>query len=77
MARALQHRRTGPDAAARLYGAARSERMLHQHAAGRYDEDYYDMRYAFHMYYMDIKGDTVERMTEDELAAVHKKYWGY
>ena len=43
----------------------------------RYDEDYYDMRDAFHMYYMDIKGDTVERMTEDELAAVHKKYWGY
>lgn len=34
-ARALQHRRTGPDAAARLHGAARSERMLHQHAAGR------------------------------------------
>ena len=32
----------------------------------RYDEDYYDMRDAFHMYYMDIKGDTVERMTEDE-----------
>ena len=30
------------------------------------------MRDAFHMYYMDIKGDTVERMTEDELAAVHK-----
>ena len=43
----------------------------------RHDEDYYDMRDAFHMYYMDIKGDTVERMTEDELAAVHKKYWGY
>ena len=43
----------------------------------RYDEDYYDMRDAFHMYYMDIKGNTVERMTEDELAAVHKKYWGY
>lgn len=38
----------------------------------RYDEDYYDMRDAFHMYYMDIKGNTVERMTEDELAAVHK-----
>ena len=43
----------------------------------RHDEDYYDMRDAFHMYYMDIKGNTVERMTEDELAAVHKKYWGY
>lgn len=43
----------------------------------RYDEDYYDMRDAFHMYYMDIEGNTVERMTEDELAAVHKKYWGY
>ena len=43
----------------------------------RYDEDYYDMRDAFHMYYMDIKGNTVERMTEDELAAVLKKYWGY
>ena len=43
----------------------------------RSDEDYYDMRDAFHMYYMDIKGNTVERMTEDELAAVHKKYWGY
>ena len=35
------------------------------------------MRDAFHMYYMDIKGNTVERMTEDELVAVHKKYWGY
>lgn len=43
----------------------------------RYDEDYYAMRDAFHMYYMDIKGNTVQRMTEDELAAVHKKYWGY
>lgn len=31
----------------------------------------------FTCYYMDIKGNTVERMTEDELAAVHKKYWGY
>lgn len=43
----------------------------------RYDEDYYAMRDAFHMYYMDIKGNTVERMTEDELNAVHEKYWGY
>ena len=39
----------------------------------RYDEDYYDMRDAFHMYYMDIKGDTVERMTEDLLPST-KKY---
>ena len=29
------------------------------------------------MYYMYSKGDAGERMTEDELAAVHKKYWGY
>lgn len=43
----------------------------------RYDEDYYEMRDAFHMYYMDIDGDPIERMTPDELAAVHKKYWGY
>ncbi len=35
------------------------------------------MRDAFHMYYMDIKGDTVERMTEEELAAVHKNTRGY
>ena len=34
------------------------------------------MRDAFHMYYMDIEGNTVERMTEDELAAVHKKILG-
>ena len=43
----------------------------------RYDEDYYAMRDAFHMYYMDIDGDTVSRLTDEELAAVHKKYWGY
>ena len=43
----------------------------------RCDEDYYAMRDAFHMYYMDVDGETVERMTEEELAAVHEKFWGY
>lgn len=43
----------------------------------RCDEDYYAMRDAFHMYYMDVDGETVERMSEEELAAVHQKFWGY
>ena len=43
----------------------------------RCDEDYYDMRDAFHMYYMDSLGNKAKRMTEEELAAVHEKYWGY
>ena len=43
----------------------------------RYDEDYYAMRDAFHMYYMDIMGNTVPRKSEEELAALHEKYWGY
>ena len=43
----------------------------------RYDEDYYEMRDAFHMYYMDITSDPVPRMSEDELAAVHEEFWGY
>ena len=41
----------------------------------RYDEDYYDMRDAFHMYYMDITGNRVRRMTEKELQAIHEKFW--
>ena len=61
-----------------LGGAFDDHRSYHDNDfEQRHDEDYYDMRDAFHMYYMDIKGNTVERMTEDELAAVHKKYWGY
>ena len=41
----------------------------------RFDEDYYDMRDAFHMYYMDITGNRVRRMTEKELQAIHEKFW--
>ena len=43
----------------------------------RLDNDYYDMRDAFHMYYMDAVGNDAKRLTEEELAAAHKKYWGY
>ena len=43
----------------------------------RYDEDYYDMRDAFHMWYMDPLGNEVDRLTDEQLAAKHKKYWGY
>ena len=41
----------------------------------RFDEDYYDMRDAFHMYYMDITGNKVRRKTPEELQAIHDKFW--
>lgn len=43
----------------------------------RLDNDYYDMRDAFHMYYMDAVGNNTKRLTEEELADAHKKHWGY
>ena len=43
----------------------------------RYDDAYYEMRDAFHMYYMSIKGNTVPRLSEEEIQEMHKKYWGY
>lgn len=41
----------------------------------RFDEDYYDMRDAFHMYYMDITGNKVRRKTAEELQAIHDRFW--
>ena len=43
----------------------------------RYAESYYEMRDAFHMYYMTITGERTRRLDEEELAAVHKKFWGW
>ena len=43
----------------------------------RYSDSYYEMRDAFHMYYMSATGNTVGRLTEEEQAEIHKKYWGY
>ncbi len=44
----------------------------------RFHDAYYEMRDAFHMYYMDINGNTVhERPSDEELAKIHKRYWGY
>ena len=43
----------------------------------RYSESYYEMRDAFHMYYMDIRGNRVKRLDEEGLAKMHKKYWKY
>jgi hypothetical protein len=43
----------------------------------RFDESYYEMRDAFHMYYMDIEGHRTRRMSPEELARIHKKYWNY
>lgn len=43
----------------------------------RFDPDYYAMRDAFHMYYMDAEGGAAERMDADQLAAIHEKFWGY
>ena len=43
----------------------------------RYHESYYEMRDAFHMYYMDIEGNRTRRLTEEELAKMHKKFWKY
>lgn len=41
----------------------------------RFDEAYYDMRDAFHMYYMDITGNKVRRKTPEELQAIHDRFW--
>ena len=43
----------------------------------RYSESYYEMRDAFHMYYMDIEGNAVRRLDEEGLAKVHKRFWKY
>ena len=43
----------------------------------RFHPAYYEMRDAFHMYYMNIEGNTVGRLTDEEIDAVHKRYWGY
>ncbi len=43
----------------------------------RFHESYYEMRDAFHMYYMDIEGHRVRRMTPEQIAKIHKKYWNY
>jgi len=43
----------------------------------RYDESYYEMRDAFHMYYMDIEGHRVRRLSPEEIEKIHKKYWKY
>ena len=43
----------------------------------RYSDSYYEMRDAFHMYYMSAEGNTVKRLTPEEMAEVHVKYWGY
>ncbi len=42
----------------------------------RYDDAYYEMRDAFHMYYMSVTGNTVPRLSEEEIRAMHEKYWG-
>lgn len=39
----------------------------------RFHEDYYAMRDAFDMYYMDINGNTVPRKTPEEIAAMYKQ----
>ena len=41
----------------------------------RYSESYYEMRDAFHMYYMDIRGHRVDRLDEAGLEKMHKKFW--
>ena len=41
----------------------------------RYDEAYYEMRDAFHMFYMGPDGGNVKRLTPEELEAMHDKYW--
>ena len=43
----------------------------------RYSESYYEMRDAFHMYYMDIRGNAVKRLDEEGLAKMHKRFWKY
>lgn len=41
----------------------------------RFSESYYEMRDAFHMYYMDITGNRVRRLTPEELQRMHDRYW--
>ena len=41
----------------------------------RYSESYYEMRDAFHMYYMDIWGNRTKRLDEEGLARMHRKFW--
>lgn len=41
----------------------------------RYSESYYEMRDAFHMYYMDITGNRTRRLTPEELQKVHDRFW--
>ena len=41
----------------------------------RYSESYYEMRDAFHMYYMDIMGNPVRRLDEEGLAKMHRRFW--
>ena len=41
----------------------------------RYSESYYEMRDAFHMFYMDILGNKVKRLDEEGLAKMHKRFW--
>ena len=42
-----------------------------------YHPDYYAMRDALHMYYMSVDGNKCGRLSDEELAKIHKKYWGY
>ena len=41
----------------------------------RYSESYYEMRDAFHMYYMTITGERTKRLDEEGLAKMHKRFW--
>ena len=41
----------------------------------RYSESYYEMRDAFHMYYMGITGNQVARLDAEGLEKMHKRFW--
>lgn len=41
----------------------------------RFSESYYEMRDAFHMYYMNITGNRTRRLSPEELQKVHDKFW--
>lgn len=41
----------------------------------RYSESYYEMRDAFHMYYMDIYGNRTKRLDEEGLQRMHDRFW--
>ena len=41
----------------------------------RYSESYYEMRDAFHMYYMDITGNRTKRLDAEGLENMHKRFW--